>query len=1122
MNLIQKRDNQLLAHGPGDYIIRIEWGSWSRYDPRAGQREDHWWDGYSHADGGHIAEASLILYEGKWGAQCEKYQRLRGPYWRWRRKNNTELLGGVVLRISGDADTLVFFCSKATEVGFRIGDIEEQGSKRSHVGQKYSGVDVTVTLDGIDVNLDHQSDFDMLTKKDGRWRLLLACGAFDGPVRRWFRVDWVWIAPGSVVSAEIPEPDWKKLSGGQNQTIEATVHAVAAVPSLQEAPISSIEEGETETTWIPYQIYLNEKPVSNGSQHFGCTSWLRGNIPYKEEICASLESGSFRPGTNVLKVKNDSKRSYLLVSRVVLEQTIQTDFEIAMCPKWLLCGQEFEIDVTCRRIQKNIRLELPFGISLLNELPSVLEVGEYQFRMRADEPLADADIVFKSENRSCSARIEQISTAKHEPFPMRVGVEDNCFPATDPDLEERILRELKNRQLGDFIDIRREDLPNVDQLLGWVRSACKKGIYQQISMSVGGHWRTRDDIGVQWGAAAWRESGDYGTGFQWDEHDGPLWNYNVNPRKLKASVSTRERTMRTACEDYRAYLGRLVSQCREEQPDMPVWLRISTLGHGNAYAAGMDGCLAQLNKSHNVLLLADAKGASREHRVSIWASYIAEGAHLNPESEDHLRMWWLALHLSYICGASIANDEECLFRSWHGYQYSWTDRFPRMRQEILQRFNRYVKTHPRRGKLIARQALLTGRFSCDVVDGFCSSDEPKVWCNFGAGTPEWNPLTPEYGLKYLDVFFPGVWLQSLDQRPERVRRLYSGTPHGELEIVSIDAPVLQEYALLLLLGWNTMNLQSYEHLKRYVENGGRLFLSVPHLTTNESRSFLVNDLEPLNLLNNGNFSDFLGVEVTGRGPRITGIRVEGESLPEPFAGKEYNQVHGNYLPSAKPPHGKVDIAEVRLTGAEVIARDEPSNFPVIVRNQIGKGEVYLLTTWDYPGNSWLSNMMWDFIESLARTNSGLVSIEDPSGDIYFTMRDEGEGGANRIHLLNTDWTRAGNAIPCILHYGVDSLQLTIREGVCTQVTIFRQLAVLIDDEITHLEEISVDEEMHSLVLHGYGKVTLSVKALGGADCGNITFNENACKVEMGTEWQSVGIDFGESTIGTMKIRVQIN
>jgi hypothetical protein len=128
----------------------------------------------------------------------------------------------------------------------------------------------------------------------------------------------------------------------------------------------------------------------------------------------------------------------------------------------------------------------------------------------------------------------------------------------------------------------------------------------------------------------------------------------------------------------------------------------------------------------------------------------------------------------------------------------------------MRRFFRFVNTHPRRGRLRVNQAMLIGRYACDSVDGIANSrgetTSTRVWRNFGANAAAWRPGTPEYGVRYLDVFFPGVWLQALEQNMERVRWLYSGTPYGELELLPADtAPdILGSFKLLLLLGWHTM------------------------------------------------------------------------------------------------------------------------------------------------------------------------------------------------------------------------------------------------------------------------------------------------------------------------------
>lgn len=221
-----------------------------------------------------------------------------------------------------------------------------------------------------------------------------------------------------------------------------------------------------------------------------------------------------------------------------------------------------------------------------------------------------------------------------------------------------------------------------------------------------------------------------------------------------------------------------------------------------------------------------------------------------------------------------------------------------------------MSSHPRRGELKVRQAALLGRYACDVADGcsrtdsFAQQNAPAVvWRTFGAWGPEWRPMTPEYGLRYLDVFLPGIWLTNLEQTPDILRRWYNGTPLGEIELAPIDAPldVLEQYRLLFLLGWNTMDEAQYDGLRSYVEQGGRLFMSVAHATCNESRRFLVEGLEPLNLVKNGDFRDLFGVAVRGRGAQLG--RIKGDpSIPDNPVGGFFQAQTSSSPPPVSPQH----------------------------------------------------------------------------------------------------------------------------------------------------------------------------------------------------------------------------
>ena len=100
----------------------------------------------------------------------------------------------------------------------------------------------------------------------------------------------------------------------------------------------------------------------------------------------------------------------------------------------------------------------------------------------------------------------------------------------------------------------------------------------------------------------------------------------------------------------------------------------------SSWNSGMAARLSQFNKSNNALLVADARGAARAWGKPFWATCQAEGAHVSPEGDQHLRMWWRSLHLAYVAGADQVADEECLYREYHQRSYGRNETSTRKRR----------------------------------------------------------------------------------------------------------------------------------------------------------------------------------------------------------------------------------------------------------------------------------------------------------------------------------------------------------------------------------------------------------------------------------------------------------
>ena len=204
--------------------------------------------------------------------------------------------------------------------------------------------------------------------------------------------------------------------------------------------------------------------------------------------------------------------------------------------------------------------------------------------------------------------------------------------------------------------------------------------------------------------------------------------------------------------------------------------------------------------------------------------------------------------------------------------------------------------------------------------------------------PSWNYGAPERGWNIVkNVFYPrpsvlAPWLNWF----------LSGTPYGMVDIVSFardhaTADFLGGYRALLFAGWNTASDKQYTELTRYVRAGGTLFISIPHLSKNITRNYANYGVEEL--VNHGDFSELCGVRVLGRGDRFYWATA-------PDRKGELGFEHPRRFGILTTCMGKIEITDPT---AEVLAVDDEEMRPVLVRRRCGKGTVYFLNSWAYPG-----------------------------------------------------------------------------------------------------------------------------------------------------------------------------
>ncbi len=135
--------------------------------------------------------------------------------------------------------------------------------------------------------------------------------------------------------------------------------------------------------------------------------------------------------------------------------------------------------------------------------------------------------------------------------------------------------------------------------------------------------------------------------------------------------------------------------------------------------------------------------------------------------------------------------------------------------------------------------------------------------------PAWFAGQPERGwdIAY-NVFFPRRNITG-----KYYNRYISGTPFGQADIVSFAGKItaeflLKNYKLLVFMGWNTCSEEQYKVLTDYVKGGGTLFLSIPHLSTDDTRNYT--NFQVSDLVRNGDFSELRRADQRTRKAHLLG------------------------------------------------------------------------------------------------------------------------------------------------------------------------------------------------------------------------------------------------------------
>lgn len=1008
------------------------------------------------------------------------------------------------IRVTAEAEdgTVFRIVTNTGSVTFTPHELNEKGHIMQHVGGRYS-----MAIFHIEPALP---SWRTASLRPGETRM--EGSAFSGRQADMFGVRGVILPPGGKASGKLSV--WLPEKTCESDCV--------SVNCLLRFLISESPDGERRARGLPNFIFrINGKDVYQNRKF---ATYHDTNSQFLEEVPFRLPGGDFLSGANRAELINLDKRFSVLVPMIRFMPEIRHHMQVVACPKWILAGKPFRVVVFCGLMSAKLSLEYDPDLfedampetdvsvrhqtyrGKLHPIPDNEEFlweGEHEFFFKAKRAFQNGKIRFTDlwSGSSSEAVVKECWPVGQEPVPVKTGVE---IKTGTPWEYHEYIRRILDGQLGNLVVFR--DYHNRFthwQKLWEAAAECRKnGLYvDAVSMK---------DQNIVASAAADKclcTGGHECTGIFY----GSYAPQNLS-RTMRDAQAASISILRSVAESYRI-------------PGVPVATGDASVGSRNAYLAGFDILRHETFVAHHLLILPNARGCAKAFHRKIWGVHIATQHNAQPELSDGLRRFWLGFFLPWVMGANFLFEEDSLFLCFKYYRMVGDDELPRRKRELCAAFHKYSQTHPRSGKPQVDIAVLQGRFAPPFsgisttnyddpsLSGVPQNEDFPVWGMCGCCKWEWGYRQPEKGYHLLELLAPGICLNPLNQDAAKVRRFFSGDPRGEFDFLPVEADPasFSDYQLTLLLDWHTMEPQTeqqgtdvrndYEKFLRYAQNGGTLFLSVPQLTTRADRGFL-KDMDDLRLIYGGDVADLCGVRIHGK----SGVRFSSAAGEADFSGFDLNR-HRDLLRrpnTAEDEDGPCMLADVEPVTAETVVSDTESGKPLVVRSRVGKGFVYLLCTYAYPGHEALRTFMPNLLDALiSRHVSRSVSVEDSSGDVYWSVWKT-QDGAGKIYLLNTDWTSAGNCRTVTVKAGGIRFPFHVCEGRVGEISFTKTGVLFLENGTAGLTQEKSSGGCASFSLDGFGKADLF--AAVSRDC-RLSIDGKDCALKASDGFYRFVIDF---------------
>ncbi len=455
--------------------------------------------------------------------------------------------------------------------------------------------------------------------------------------------------------------------------------------------------------------------------------------------------------------------------------------------------------------------------------------------------------------------------------------------------------------------------------------------------------------------------------------------------------------MQQAKDNYIKAVSHLIDIDRKLGIDDIISVEATALNSYNM-EAGVTIPMCELMCGNPEIIVSSLRGTARAYASRMWGTYIAHEWYGGVRHDDITKQkrLQLAYRYAYMAGSNAfcleSGDEELLS---FGYHYTKEHEFCEQYRDVLVECAKRIKEDARpTGGPKVKVAFIQGNLDSYGVWGASSA-----WSQFDR--PEWSYGPAEHSWRIFDEIGTK---RSWSDPANYGERDYSALPaYGMYDIIPAVSSyeVMSRYDYLIFVGWNTMTDAIYANLEKYVENGGKLFITAAHLNTSTSRD---GKYEPIN---GGDFSNLLGCTFTGNTiSNNYGIKFEKNSLiPEiMYPGTTDKTVDPVYS------SGQIRYIDTKLTTgvqaayiSDTFFADAPCDKNALIENRLGSGTAILLTTLDYPGLGSVYPLYRAIVREILSACHRSSDIRVLGGDkLRFAVYDIGDG-SYKVYLLNTDF-----------------------------------------------------------------------------------------------------------------------